>query len=368
MKKKTLFITLLASIALSGCGNSPESATVLQDIGTMPEMEAGYGQGVSACYAAIYDGSLYIAGGCNFPDIPAADGGAKRYYKGIYKAALGDTLVWEQIASLPEASAYGASVQQDGKWYIAGGMNACGSQASVYRINLDNGCDIDTLPPLPCTIDNTAGAMANNRLFIVGGNNNGAPSNDTYMLDIANGDKWQTLPEMPSRSRVQPACAATDNALYIWGGFTPADSIGNATTHTDGICYNFAENKWEGLNDICINDKSQTVSGGCAATLDDSTIIVAGGVNKEIFTDAISGTYSLIEKEQYMHQPAEWYRFNPNLLAYDINSGKWKSMYCDKTFARAGATIVIDKQTIYYIGGELKPGIRTAKITRFKTK
>ena len=98
------YITLL-SVALLGCTESPEGASLsLKEIGTMPAYEQGFEQGVSACYAAEYNDTLYIAGGCNFPDQPAAEGGSKRYYKGIYKAAIGDTLTWSIAASLNTTS------------------------------------------------------------------------------------------------------------------------------------------------------------------------------------------------------------------------------------------------------------------------
>ncbi len=37
-------------------------------------------------YAGVIEGNLLIAGGCNFPDIPVADGGKKAYYRDIYIA------------------------------------------------------------------------------------------------------------------------------------------------------------------------------------------------------------------------------------------------------------------------------------------
>lgn len=44
-----------------------------------PTEDAGFLKGVSALYAGVIDGNLLIAGGCNFPDTPAADGGKKSF-------------------------------------------------------------------------------------------------------------------------------------------------------------------------------------------------------------------------------------------------------------------------------------------------
>ena len=50
----------------------------IQYLKGFPKDEQGMDQGVSACYAGSIGHTLVMAGGCNFPDVPAADGGAKR--------------------------------------------------------------------------------------------------------------------------------------------------------------------------------------------------------------------------------------------------------------------------------------------------
>lgn len=334
----------------------------------MPNIEKGFEQGVSACYVATYDNCLYIAGGCNFPETPAAQGGAKRYYKGIYKAYINDTLEWEQCGELPYNSAYGANIQTGNLWIIAGGMDENGARNNVITIDLANNCKKDTLPSLPYKIDNTAGTACGNRIFVTGGNANGSPSTRTFMLCLNKiADGWTELPTMPQRARVQPVCAATENFLYVWGGFTPADSTREALTHTNGVCYDIVAGTWNIMPDVIITDSTAiTLSGGVATLLNDSTIVAAGGVNKEIFTDAVSGKYTLVAKEEYMHKPIEWYSFNPNLLSYNIPAKKWELLLCSSSFARAGAAMTTYDNGILYIGGELKPGIRTPQIHCYK--
>lgn len=365
---KRFFPTLIIASLLGCTDGSKGEAPALKEIGTMPSTEQGFEQGVSACYAATHENYLLIAGGCNFPETPAAEGGAKRYYKGIYRAALGDTLAWEKRGELPTASGYGANIQTtDGRWIIAGGMNSDSATAAVISIDLTTECAVEQLPPLPCTIDNTAGSAASGKVYIVGGNANGKPSNRVFVLDLENiAEGWHELPPMPSRPRVQPVCAAGSNALFVWGGFCPADSIGDAITHTDGLCYSFATGQWSTLPDATINGEAITLSGGTATLINDSTIVATGGVNRDIFTDAISGTYALIDKADYMLQPCEWYRFNHRLMKFDTKSGNWSLIDQNRAYARAGALILSHNNNIIYIGGELKPGIRTPQIHRYK--
>lgn len=55
-----------------------------------PDKEKDFTKGISACFAGIFNGhsTLMIGGGCNFPDISAADGGTKKYYRSIYAAEV----------------------------------------------------------------------------------------------------------------------------------------------------------------------------------------------------------------------------------------------------------------------------------------
>ena len=46
-------------------------------------LDVGGGEGVSAPFAGIIGNHLVVAGGCNFPDLPAAEGGAKKFYSHI---------------------------------------------------------------------------------------------------------------------------------------------------------------------------------------------------------------------------------------------------------------------------------------------
>ena len=53
-----------------------------------------FAKGVSAPFAGCIGEDLVIAGGCNFPDVPAEKGGTKVYYKDVYAARIEkDTLL-----------------------------------------------------------------------------------------------------------------------------------------------------------------------------------------------------------------------------------------------------------------------------------
>ena len=100
MKKFAILCLILAGCAAPEVKN--ESVWTVRQMQGAPAEEAGIGQGVSACYAGVHNGMLMMAGGCNFPEVPASEGGKKRFYRGIYvaDASADSVFVWEKAGEL----------------------------------------------------------------------------------------------------------------------------------------------------------------------------------------------------------------------------------------------------------------------------
>lgn len=84
MTKKQLYGKLLAVLVggllvCSACHHTDTSGAEisLEKMNGFPSGNAAFLKGVSALYAGITKDRLIMAGGCNFPDIPVADGGKK---------------------------------------------------------------------------------------------------------------------------------------------------------------------------------------------------------------------------------------------------------------------------------------------------
>lgn len=360
---KSVFFLFFIMLFVMAC---TPSGIMVDVIGEMPDEEPGYALGVSACYVATSDSVMLLAGGCNFPETPAADGGAKRYYKGVYSASYGETVLrWRKIGELPEASAYGASLQYGCKLIIAGGMNENGASDKVYMLDAcDDACRVEQLPSLPCKMDNAAGAVSGNFIYVAGGNADGSPSNRVFMLDMNNVVcGWSEIVPFPGLGRVQPVCAATFRALYLWGGFTPKGQGSDAVVHCNGVKFDFLTGAWSILPEFMDEtNRLFTLSGGTAVAFGDENIVATGGVNREIFEDAISGTYNCVPQEEYMLRSPGWYKFNDRLLLFDVATESWDIVTRNNYFARAGAVLTTDGESLFYVGGELKPGIRTPEI------
>lgn len=339
--------------------------------GTAPR-HADFAKGVSAAFAGIADQRLLVAGGCNFPNIPAAQGGAKQYYDEVFVASACDTaLVWKKVGELPQPTAYGVSVVTAEGIVCVGGMNDNGALNAVIRLSLEKGrAKQEILPSLPCTLDNMAGCLAGNWLFVVGGNRNGVPSNACYRLDLEHlSQGWERLPDFPGSPRQQPVCAAQrDSAgkisVYMWGGFAPAAEGREASLSVDGWRYSLEENKWMPLPSPRDADgQSISLGGGTAVAWGDSLILCMGGVDKDIFLQALRQP-----APDYLTHSPEWYKFNKKLLVYDVCRGEWQTACCSPDLARAGAVAVPYGNSVFCINGEVKPGVRTSCITKIEVK
>lgn len=344
------------------------------DVAGFPSAEPGYSLGVSACYVGRIGDYIIMAGGCNFPEA----GKPKRYYSGVYMARIDRrALHWRLVGYMPEPAAYGGTVQSGDSLLIIGGNNSQHSLKTVYSIHLNNlgtGIEITRLADLPYAVDNMAVTRSATDVFVVGGNQDGKSSASVLCLSldaplpiVPNGGKvscpsspWKEISTVPGKPRVQPVAVVQNDKLYVWGGFF-ADGE-SSVVHTDGYSFDVNRKEWERVAAPRSADgKNVTLSGGMAWT-ENNHILATGGVNKDIFLDAISGRYKLVRQEDYLKQPIGWYKFCGNLYEYDAMADKWITIGSSSRLARAGAQVVPTSVGTFYIGGELKPSLRTPRI------
>lgn len=349
----SLFLFLSAALSLS--------AQHVRSVVGFPAAEPGYSLGVSACYAGQIGDYLVVAGGCNFPEA----GKPKKYYAGVYAARMDRaTLQWRLVGFLPEAAAYGATVACGDSLLFLGGNNTDHALAAVYSVRLDSaGTDvlINRLADLPATADNMAVALVGNDVFVVGGNQNGKPSADVLRYKLGASTVSSANLRIPGAPRVQPVAAAYNDKLYVWGGFY-ADGE-QSKVHTDGYVYDVNAKEWGALSaPHSVDGEEMTLSGGIAWA-DGDHLYATGGVNRTIFLDAISGRYECVKKDDYLKQSIDWYKFSGNLYVFDAVAGQWlTTTFANQALARAGAQAVTTSLGVYYIGGELKPALRTPQI------
>ena len=154
---------------------------------------------VSGHYAGWIKGALTTYGGCNFPDVPCADGGQKVYYP----------------------KAYGASVQIPGGVVYLGGMNAESSLSECEFISATDGTSTP-IASLPKPLDNFAATYHDGMLWVAGGQSNGVPNKEVYSLPYpGNAKAWTIAATLPDACRLQP-CVAVQNTASGYALFPSA--------------------------------------------------------------------------------------------------------------------------------------------------
>lgn len=342
----------------------------------LPDLPLGASEGrlngVSAPFAGISDGAMIVAGGCNFPDIPVAEGGTKKYYDEIY-GFINEK--WECVGKLPEKIAYGVSASTPEGVVCVGGAGEKGASNRVFIIRMKGGkASIELLPDLPESIDNASCAYWGGKIYVAGGNADGKPSTKLYSLDNpmcnSGGDcsaSWTRLADLPGKARVQPCMAACEGKLYLAGGFCPASEGEAPVASSELLVYDIDTNHWSIESSVPgFHDGSgRTFTGGSAVSCSFSFgnyIIFAGGVNQTIFLDAVKSPMTPEESKCYLTHPVSWYRFNREMLSYNISTKEWHIIGESDNLARAGAAMLVYGEEIVIINGELKPGIRTPEV------
>lgn len=202
---------------------------------------------------------------------------------------------WKKIGQLPQAAAYGVTISTEKGLICVGGTTATHSLSDVFLLSLQKDTlKRDTLPSLPVTMDNMAGALVGHSLYIVGGNVNGIPSSAMYMLDLSDlSGGWKRETDIPGEPRVQSVCVAQDGKLYVWGGFAPAVEGHQASLSVDGYMYSPETKEWSSVATPYDAEGNEiSLGGGMGTSFGEGMILCAGGVDKDIFLKALQGIYA----------------------------------------------------------------------------
>ncbi|MCD6366914.1 MAG: cyclically-permuted mutarotase family protein, partial [Bacteroidales bacterium] len=359
------------------------------------EIPPGEGQnqqhGLASPFAGTSGDVVIVAGGCNFPDVPVVDGGAKKYYNDAFVLIEKEGKTrWLFGMKITNKTAYGASVSLPEGLLCIGGNNNDETLRSVFLLKWNSRkseLQLENWPELPFPVTQMGAALVGNIIYVVGGLADGKLANTFLSLDLSkkgtNGFQWKVLDDFPGSARLQPVVvsqnAAEEKHLYVFSGsgFTEKQNTPNVTTN--GIEFNPKTGAWSEIAEISPDGKRVfSLHGACGFPLGMNHIMFVGGVNRDIFYNALqkeregklaveSGDTAAIrqfkswKKEYLSHEPA-WYKFNKEVLIYHTLTNSW-TVGDEYPFpAPAGAKVVAWKGGWLVINGEIMPGIRSAKV------
>lgn len=364
MRFSTCWLSLLLGLAAMGCAGSSDRGEWVRLLPV--DSDGSYGYGVSAPFiGTLPDGRAVVAGGCNFPEVPAAQGGAKRYYDDIY---VWDTVAeaWRPGGRLPQALAYGACASTPEGIFCAGGSDSTGRAVrEAFLLTADG---LRALASLPEPLDNCGGAYLEGRCYVAG-------DRGIYIYDFQS-DTWQAGPVWPgAERRVQPVVVAQAGRVWLFGGYDPE---GAESVFAEGYVYDPVTETWRTVaGPADAGGEPLLAAGGAGVVWGADSIVCFGGVNAAVFAEALRrgrelalapGNDSLrAVQREYMEREPAWYRFNDRVLVYNTTTGRW-SVSRERTpeSARAGAGATPMRwgtsPGVLLFNGELKPGIRTPEV------
>jgi len=329
--------------------------------------------GISASFTGMLGSYLLVGGGANFPDgHPFFDQAIKAYYTDLWLFdAKAPTLQPLHHLQLPSPVAHGALVHTKDSVLLIGGQNAQGGLSAIVEVRLVDGLPtIKHWGKLPFTWHSGAAAWHQGHLFLFGGERNGQATASVCRFNPET-EQCQELPPIPGPARVQFPAQQIAGTLYLFGGID-AKSSANHFTRTDAYTFDLSTSTWSQLPDVRFQQQAFSVSGGAAVALNDHEILLLGGVHKERFNDTLTqfgqlqGDELQQYKTRYFNLTPEEINFSRRQLVFNTITHQWHSLKDVVPFTGGAGPLTLARSTehIYWIGGEIKPGVRSPHVYR----
>ncbi|PHN05925.1 sodium:solute symporter family transporter [Flavilitoribacter nigricans] len=358
----------------------------------LPELPANSDYFVQAGLAGPYTGidqdALILAGGANFPDALPWEGGQKVYYDEIFvltQNAAGES-AWQLMAErLPEKAGYGGAVATSAGLFCFGGNTADRVLQKTwfiqYRADEDR-VEITPGPDLPRPLTNFAFAKVNDDLYLAGGvEMPGGPATKTFWrIHLGGPDpakaEWEELESWPGPARAFAVGAGQSNGVqncfYLFSGrnVQPDQAV---EILQDGYVYNPLLKTWEQIGTAT----TFPVMAGTAFPVGTSGIAFSSGADGQL----------MLRENELKKEVERWTgtadtmslpRAERNLLAHlNDHPGFGKKLFLYNTVTdrmeiagelpatgQVTTTAVPWGSSIIIPSGEIRPGVRTPRITR----
>ena len=329
-------------------------------------------EGFAGMFAGIVDGRLVVAGGANFPNGYPWEGGKKFWYNKIYILDSKQAKSWKvSSVTLPKPLAYGVSYTIGNRLICAGGEtgpmpgenpaipSSCISDVFSLRFH-DGQLSIETVPGLPDSARDSAGAVIGTRLLHFGGikkTESKTAENKLQVLDLADSKpQWKDATPLPASGRIQSVAASINNELFIFGGIEiERDSQGIASRKMPYLkeTWKFQPgNPFELGHWIKLHDMPTDIaaSPGPAWNYDQNRLAIVGGVH--------SASHRLPQKGH-----PGW---GHDIYLYDTSQDRWTTLKNSIPVGKSRVTApsIAWGQDYYLISGEKSPGKRSPDVFR----
>lgn len=305
--------------------------------------------GVAGPFAGTSGGALIVAGGANFPDKMPWEGGKKIWHDTAY--VLDKTNgAWRGAFKLPRPLGYGVSVTTRDGVLCIGGSDEQQHVRDVFLLTWIKGkLKTKTLPPLPCALANSCGAIVGDTVYVAGGTASHDATNalkNFWSLDLKKrGAKWRELEPWPGPARMLSVAAAVGDSFYVAGGTDLfPDASGKPVRTYLRDAFRFTPGKgWKRIADM---PNPVVAAPTPAPVVDGESFLIVGGDDG-----------SLAGFEPKSKHPG----FSKRVLSYDTKRGAW-SVVGETPASRATLPTVVWDGLIVIPSGETRPGVRSPEV------
>ena len=350
-------------------------------IATLPNPDGSPSIGFAGAINAVYNESLIVGGGANFPDKMPWEGGTKQYSDEIHiLQKKNGKYIWNEKVTkkLPEPIAYCGNTPTSLGVVYAGGENDNGLSKKAFLMKFDpvkNHVNIKSLPNLPSALTNIALTNIGNVVYAIGGDEAKLSSSCLFSLDLNSKDpQWKNLPDLPLA--LANSVALTQNGpdginIYVVGGRAKHPS-GISDLHHTLYIYNPRTQSWKSGASISDGTAISNFSAGTGVAVSENFLMITGGDNGEVFhqietylsqianaNTAAEKALLTAKKNQLVIDHQGFYR---GMLLYNTLTNSWIKIGDLPFPARVTTTATKWGENIILSNGEVKPGVRTPDV------
>jgi len=248
--------------------------------------------GLAGAFIGVHQDALIIAGGANFPDGLAWEGGKKVYHSDIYVLEKsGSDYEWadDQTLTLPDNIAYGSTVPTPEGLVCIGGMNSgkVFDKAFILKWNSDSKTvSIEDLPSIPVPVANLTGGKMGDYIYVAASTEKDQQKYFWRLNLNATDSGWESLPVWEGAARTHAVGIVQnggeqDYFYLLKGRYTQANGI--SELYSDGFSYNPITNQWTAIQIDKDADQQQIfLSAGTALPIGANHIFLFGGADGKL--------------------------------------------------------------------------------------
>lgn len=340
----------LASATLAVIAAAPAVKAAETPLPPVPDVH-----GFAGAFAGVHRGFLLAGGGANFPDgVMPWNGGKKVWHDKLFAIEIGKPgAVWREIGKLPTPNGYGVSLTVPEGLLMIGGGDAREHFRSVTLMTFDGDkAAFRKLPDLPVPLAQMTGALVGRAVHILGGIETPDAAKATsghWSLDLDQpAAGWKTLAPLPADGRILATSAGIDGAFVIAGGCALApDDAGKPKRTYLRETWSFSNDQWTRLADM---PRAAVAAATPAPVRDGMMFVVSGDDGLQV----------------NLPSPADHRGFTREILGFNPQKNEWTRTGALEGAAPVTLPAVPWRDEFILFNGEVKPGVRTPAVTRFK--